>query len=195
MAPKSLRWAELKLRDDDPYADAGITDWGNKDLYPVLEEEKTFGWFAFLGFMTCSGVCVSNYSLGSSYIAVGLTAAETIGSILAGSFIAGCLTFIAARPGLDHGIGYVRPPVYHCPGHQLMLLLINVDHVLPLRVRLERPVDYGLLPLHCRRCLCVFGRLISIGILMRFLANHVKYDSQVSNATMAAKPSRLCSVP
>jgi NCS1 family nucleobase:cation symporter-1 len=103
---KLLKLAQLKPRDD-VYSHMGTTKWGNHDLYPVPQKEKSFGWFAYLGFMMCSGICVSNYTVGSAYIAVGLTAGETIGTVLAGSFIAGCLTFISSRPGLDHGIGYV----------------------------------------------------------------------------------------
>jgi hypothetical protein len=64
-----LKWAELPARDDI-YQDKGTTEWGNHDLYPITENERTYGKGAFmLYWLTCGGG-LSTFAIGSSYIAV-----------------------------------------------------------------------------------------------------------------------------
>jgi NCS1 family nucleobase:cation symporter-1 len=103
---KFFKWAELPARKD-VYTHAGTTTWGNHDLYPIPRKERTWGWMAYVSYQVVVGVNISNYTLASSYIAVGLTVGQTLGAVLAGAVIASIISYITCRPGLDHAIGFV----------------------------------------------------------------------------------------
>ncbi|RDW58497.1 hypothetical protein BP5796_12427 [Coleophoma crateriformis] len=102
---KYFKWAELPPRED-VYTHVGTTRWGNHDLYPIPAKEKKFNWISYFCYTIVCGVNITDYSLGSTYIALGLTATETIGCIIAASTVAGIISYVTARPGLDHGIGF-----------------------------------------------------------------------------------------
>lgn len=69
-----LKYIEVKKRDD-AYASAGhATRWGNRDLYPIIKSERTYGWAAYYAYWMTGGVCLSSWTLGSSLIGYGLTA-------------------------------------------------------------------------------------------------------------------------
>lgn len=53
------------------------------------------------------GLTVSNFSSASAYIALGLTAGETIGAVFLGACFSAATAVVAARPGQDHALGYV----------------------------------------------------------------------------------------
>jgi NCS1 family nucleobase:cation symporter-1 len=150
-----LKLIELPPRDDI-YQDEGTTDWGNhvrasspklhfsvtnknKDLYPIVPKERTYGKGAFmLYWLTCGGG-LSTFAIGSSYIAVGLTAGEAVGAILIGACISSCnallcgmnndgvqtlysrlntfADFYQGRVGAETNLGYVRflTPKYPTP--------------------------------------------------------------------------------
>lgn len=50
---------------------------------------------------------MSNFSSASAYIALGLTAGETIGAVFLGACFSAATAIFAARPGQDHALGYV----------------------------------------------------------------------------------------
>lgn len=101
-----FRWAEVKERKDI-YTWRGTTEWGNHDLYPTSEKDRTYGYWAYMSFWSQSGFSITTYTIGSGYIAVGLSQAETIAAIFVGSLISACVGIFGARPGMDYGIGYV----------------------------------------------------------------------------------------
>jgi NCS1 family nucleobase:cation symporter-1 len=101
-----FRWAEVKERTDI-YTHDGTTKWGNHDLYPIDQKEKEFGYMAYAVYWATSGMGLFTYTIGSSYIALGLNAGETIGACIIGSFISALIGLAGARPGQDYGIGYV----------------------------------------------------------------------------------------
>lgn len=103
---KYFKWAEVKARGD-VYSDVGTTRWGNHDLYPIPKKERNFGWDSYMLYWGTLGICVSEYTLGSAYIAYGLNAGETIGAILIGCCISSVYCYYCARPGLDHHLGFV----------------------------------------------------------------------------------------
>jgi NCS1 family nucleobase:cation symporter-1 len=103
---KLLKWAELPARKDI-YQDEGTTKWGNHDLYPIVPEERTYGRGAFLLYWVTCGTGLSTFAIGSSYIAVGLTAGEACGAILIGSCISSCNAILCGRVGADKNLGYV----------------------------------------------------------------------------------------
>ncbi|KAH8678280.1 permease for cytosine/purines, uracil, thiamine, allantoin-domain-containing protein [Xylariales sp. PMI_506] len=100
-----FKWAELPERTDI-YTWRGTTKWGNHDLYPIDEKERNFGWLGFWSIWVMNGVSISTFTVGSSFIAYGLTAGETIGAVLIGACISGLISFLAARPGMDYHMGY-----------------------------------------------------------------------------------------
>jgi nucleobase:cation symporter-1, NCS1 family len=103
---KFMKWAELPARTDI-YQDRGTTKWGNHDLYPIVPAERTYGSGAyFLYWLTC-GAGLSTFALGSSYVAVGLTAGEACGAILIGCCVASTTAFLCGRPGAEKHLGYV----------------------------------------------------------------------------------------
>ncbi|RDW77351.1 hypothetical protein BP6252_05404 [Coleophoma cylindrospora] len=127
MIKRLLKWAEVPAREDI-FTWRGTTKWGNHDLYPIDPKEWTFGWLGFVAIWVTNGVSVSTWTLGSSYIAYGLTAGETIGSILVGSCIASFVAFFAARPGMDYHVGYtiMNRPAYGLRGTYVPIIVILV---------------------------------------------------------------------
>lgn len=90
-----FRWAELKARED-VYTYAGTTERGNHDFYPIPIKERTYGWAGYFAFILVTGVNVTTFTLGSSYVAYGLPAGETFGMVFLGTFVSGCIAFISA---------------------------------------------------------------------------------------------------
>lgn len=113
-----FKWAELPARTDI-YQDRGTTKWGNHDLYPIVASERTYGTGAYILYWVTCGAGLSTFALGSSYVAVGLTAGEACGAILIGSTITSLIALLCGRPGAEKHLGYVRRPrqqlllVYH----------------------------------------------------------------------------------
>ena len=104
---RMFRWAELPERKDI-YTYEGTTKWGNHDLYPIDPSERTFTWFSYWSIFVTSGVNISTFTLGSSFITYGLTAGQTIGGVLLGTLISAVVSFLSSRPGMDYHMGYVR---------------------------------------------------------------------------------------
>lgn len=101
-----MKWAELPAREGF-YHDKGTTDWGNHDIYPIIPDERTYGKGAyFLYWVTC-GAGLSTFAIGSSYIAVGLTAGQTCGAVFVGSCIASLVAVLCGRAGSEKHLGYV----------------------------------------------------------------------------------------
>jgi NCS1 family nucleobase:cation symporter-1 len=100
-----FRWAEVKT-DDDVYASKGVTRWGNPDIYPTKKEERTFGWASyFLYWVTCC-MGLSTFSIGSSYVSVGLSAGETMGAVLIGAILTSANGILCGKPGSEKHLGY-----------------------------------------------------------------------------------------
>ncbi|RDW85993.1 hypothetical protein BP5796_04318 [Coleophoma crateriformis] len=100
-----FKWAEVKERSDiDTWK--GTTKYGNHDLYPIVPSEKKFGYLAYFAFWVNSGTAITTFTLGSSYIALGLNAGETIAACFVGALISSTIGYFGARPGQDYGIGY-----------------------------------------------------------------------------------------
>lgn len=79
----------------------------NHDLYPIVKEERTYGTGAFLLYwMTCCAG-LSTFAIGSSYVAVGLTAGEACGAVLIGACISSMNALLCGRVGAEKHLGYV----------------------------------------------------------------------------------------
>ena len=103
---KYFRWLELLPRED-VYAHVGTTRWGNHDLYPIPMKERTYTTLSFFAYWLSGGIGIVALTFGSSFIASGLNAAETICAILVGSCLASSMALLNCRPGTDMGLGYV----------------------------------------------------------------------------------------
>ncbi|KAK0650029.1 hypothetical protein B0T16DRAFT_457384 [Cercophora newfieldiana] len=81
-----LKPLEVK-HDRDQFKGFDTTRWGNKDIYPVIREHRTYN------------IC--------STIGIGLTAGEACGGVLVGSFSAALLGFLAGQCGRIHNLGFM----------------------------------------------------------------------------------------
>lgn len=104
---KYFKWLELPAREDI-YTERGTTKWGNHDLYPIVPKERTYGKGAYLLYWVTCCAGLSTFAIGSSYIAVGLTAGEACGAVLIGGCIASTNAILCGRPGAEKHMGYVR---------------------------------------------------------------------------------------
>lgn len=102
-----MKWAELPARKD-VHQDKGTTKWGNHDLYPIPEKERTYGMGAFLLYWITCGGGLSTFAIGSSYVVLGLTAGETCGAVLIGSCLASLNAVLMGRVGAINHLGYVN---------------------------------------------------------------------------------------
>lgn len=128
---RMFQWAELPERKDI-YTWKGTTKWGNHDLYPIDKSERTYGWMGYFAiwygahchpfsamleswfskqllifYRFAQGISISSVTIGSAYVAYGLTAGETLGAVLGGTILASMIAWSCARPGMDYHIGYV----------------------------------------------------------------------------------------
>jgi NCS1 family nucleobase:cation symporter-1 len=106
IAPSWLKWAELPPRKDI-YQDRGTTDWGNHDLYPIVEKERTWGVSAYLLYWITCGAGLSTFAIGSSYVALGLSVGETIGAVFVGSCLSSLNSVLMGKVGAIHHLGFV----------------------------------------------------------------------------------------
>ncbi|KAJ4859483.1 hypothetical protein T069G_04471 [Trichoderma breve] len=105
----STRWAAVKHKLECPKdedANYENTTWCNRDLIPIPPDRRTFHIWSYLGYWTVSGSNLSAWSLGSTLLAFGLSAAEAIGVLILGGFLTGCLAVVAGWPGAKHNIGF-----------------------------------------------------------------------------------------
>lgn len=106
MAPSWLKWAELPARTDI-HQDKGTTEWGNHDLYPIVEKERTWGINSYILFWVTCGGGLSTFAIGSSYVVLGLTAGETCGAVLIGASISALNSILMGKVGAVHHMGFV----------------------------------------------------------------------------------------
>ncbi|KAH8892607.1 hypothetical protein GQ53DRAFT_840931 [Thozetella sp. PMI_491] len=101
-----IKFLEVK-HDIAQYAEVGASRWGNKDIYPVLPERRTYTAWSYVTFCATAGICVTSWTLGSSMITVGLTAGESVGAVLIGSTLAGVLTYGSGMIGRKYHVGFM----------------------------------------------------------------------------------------
>jgi len=146
-----FRRAELPARED-VYNYAGTTEWGNHDFYPIPMKERTYSWGGYFAFILVTGVNITTFTLGSSYVAYGLTAGQTLGMVFLGTFVSGCIAYISARPGLDHNMGYVGS--HRRRRVSQLLTRVSLDYVPSHSIRLTRSVLSNWYNDNYRICLC-----------------------------------------
>lgn len=119
-----LRPLEVK-HNQEKYSAQGTNRWGNRDIYPILEEKRIWNAWAFFIYwataggcstgilcptstsLTSLGICITSWTLGSSMIGIGLTAGQAVGAVLVGTCFASTLGFVAGQCGRVHHLGFM----------------------------------------------------------------------------------------
>lgn len=96
---------QTSLRGCANHADS-TKRWGNRDIYPIVAAERTYRWHDFFAYWFTAGICLSAYTLGSSLVAIGLTAGQALGAVLLGASFASMTAFLCGEAGRIHYIGY-----------------------------------------------------------------------------------------
>lgn len=102
-----LQGLEVKKRKDGVYEEYGTTRWGNRDLYPIVPSERTYTARAYFAYWVTTCVCINAWTLGSSLIGYGLTAAQTMGAVVIGSVLAALMAVLCGQPGRNLHLGSV----------------------------------------------------------------------------------------
>jgi nucleobase:cation symporter-1, NCS1 family len=76
-----LQKLEVKPTDDE-YESIATSRWGNKDVYPIPHDKRTYGWLAFWAYWGTCGISISSWTIGSSLIGIGLTAGQACGVVV-----------------------------------------------------------------------------------------------------------------
>ena len=72
-----------------------------------MPAERTYGQGAFLLYWVTCAAGLSTFAIGSSYVAVGLTAGEACGAVLIGACISSMNSLLCGRAGAEKHLGYV----------------------------------------------------------------------------------------
>lgn len=72
---------EVKPTDDE-FESIKTTRWGNKDVYPIPHDKRTYGVLAFFAYWGTCGISISSWTIGSSLIGIGLTAGQACGVVV-----------------------------------------------------------------------------------------------------------------
>lgn len=89
-----LKKLEVKPSDDE-YEAIETSRWGNRDVYPIPHDKRTYGWSAFYAYWGTCGVSLSSWAIGSSLIGIGLTAGEACAVVVSAAAVRLC----PPRPG------------------------------------------------------------------------------------------------
>ncbi|ORX95917.1 permease for cytosine/purines, uracil, thiamine, allantoin-domain-containing protein [Clohesyomyces aquaticus] len=100
-----LRKLEVKPTDDE-YEAIETSRWGNKDVYPIPHDKRTYGIYAFVSYWGTCGICLSSWTIGSSLIGIGLTAGQAMAAVTVGMLIACANAYLNGTPGAKHHLGY-----------------------------------------------------------------------------------------
>ncbi|KAF2732240.1 hypothetical protein EJ04DRAFT_441417 [Polyplosphaeria fusca] len=100
-----LKRLEVKPTDDE-YEAIDTSRWGNRDVYPIAHDKRTWGVYAFVSYWGTCGICLSSWTIGSSLIGIGLTAAQAMTAVTVGMLIASCTAYLNSAPGAKHHLGY-----------------------------------------------------------------------------------------
>ncbi|KAI1491833.1 permease for cytosine/purines, uracil, thiamine, allantoin-domain-containing protein [Biscogniauxia mediterranea] len=96
---------EVKPTDDE-FESIETSRWGNKDVYPIPHDKRTYGWLAFYAYWGTCGISLSSWTIGSSLIGIGLTAGQACAVVVIGCIIASLSAYLNGAPGAIHHLGY-----------------------------------------------------------------------------------------
>ncbi|KAI0020991.1 permease for cytosine/purines, uracil, thiamine, allantoin-domain-containing protein [Xylariomycetidae sp. FL0641] len=98
---------KLEVRPtDDEFEAIETSRWGNRDVYPIAHDKRTYGWLAFYAYWGTCGISLSSWTLGSSLIGIGLTAGQACGVVAIGCVVASLSAYLNGAAGAIHHLGY-----------------------------------------------------------------------------------------
>ncbi|KAK7907982.1 hypothetical protein PG985_015285 [Apiospora marii] len=100
-----LKRLEVRPADDE-YESIATSRWGNKDVYPIPKDKRTYGWLSFYAYWGTCGISLSSWTIGSSLIGIGLTAGQACGVVVIGCVIASLSSYLNGAAGTIHHLGY-----------------------------------------------------------------------------------------
>ncbi|KAJ7191410.1 permease for cytosine/purines, uracil, thiamine, allantoin-domain-containing protein [Mycena pura] len=98
-----LKYIEVPI---DANADYKNDHYTNRDLIPTPANRRTYTISSYFIYWCISGMCISAYTVGSTLLADGLSAPQTIGAIIIGAMCTGCLSVACGWMGERHHIGF-----------------------------------------------------------------------------------------
>ncbi|RDW84988.1 uracil permease-3 [Coleophoma cylindrospora] len=101
-----LRAIDNKIRIHDDEDGRTIDRWTNLDILPVLPKNRTFTSKAYVSYWISGAVCASFWSMGSSAIASGLTAAQAVGAMIVAAFVCSVVAWFCGEPGIMYYLGF-----------------------------------------------------------------------------------------
>ncbi|RDW65004.1 hypothetical protein BP6252_10655 [Coleophoma cylindrospora] len=102
---KIVKAIEVKQKGE-AYSAYPPSRWGNRDIFPIIKAERTYTWYDFYSYWFVAGICLTSWTLGSSLIAIGLTAGQACGAVLVGGCLASLNAFLCGETGRQHYLGY-----------------------------------------------------------------------------------------
>ncbi|RDW78166.1 uracil permease-1 [Coleophoma crateriformis] len=101
-----LRAVDNKIRIRDDEDGRTIDRWTNLDILPVLPKNRTFTSKAYVSYWISGAVCASFWSMGSTAIANGLTAAQAVGAMIVAAFVCSVVAWFCGEPGIMYYLGF-----------------------------------------------------------------------------------------
>ena len=79
----------------------------NDDIRPLPPSRRTWTTWVYISFWAINQICLSNWQLGASLVAFGLSVWQAIISIIIGKFIIAAVAIFNGWVGAEYHIGYV----------------------------------------------------------------------------------------
>lgn len=80
--------------------------WLNDDIRPLPVERRTWTKYAFISFWAINQICLSNWQVGSSLVASGLSVWQTVIAVIVGKFIIAAVAVANGYVGAEWHIGF-----------------------------------------------------------------------------------------
>ncbi|KAJ9207699.1 hypothetical protein DTO021D3_3164 [Paecilomyces variotii] len=98
--------------------------WINDDIRPLPPYRRTWGKYAYISFWAINNLCLSNWQVGASLVAAGLSVWQTMVAIIVGKIIISLVAVFNGYVGADWHIGFpvFSRNVWGIYGSYLMLL-------------------------------------------------------------------------
>lgn len=89
-----------------PSADRAVSIWINDDIRPLPPHRRTWNKLAFISFWAINQICLSNWQLGSSLVAVGLSVWQAILATIVGKIVISLVAVGNGYVGAEWHIGF-----------------------------------------------------------------------------------------
>lgn len=80
--------------------------WINDDIRPLPPSRRLWDTWSYISFWAINQICISNWQLGSSLVAVGLSVWQSMIAIIIGKIVIACVAVLSGAVGADWHIGF-----------------------------------------------------------------------------------------